>query len=121
MRKHEAIDLMKLYSMGSANGWNEFLQECFDKQDINKLAKVLYQVQAGEDDLAKRKLNTDEMNVWTTRLKMSIEKTAKKIIKLRNPMPGDRVLIAKDYSDGHLEAKRLRDRELAKFIRDSSY
>lgn len=120
-RKFEAINLMALYAKGSANGWNEFLNECRVNRDINRLAKVKYQIQAGMDDLAKGKLNTDEIDVWFIRLCKSIEDTAKKIIRERNPLPGDNPLTSKEAAAKHLGVKRARDFELAKFLRDSSY
>ena len=36
MRKGQAIDLMKLYSQGSSNGWNEFLTKCYNEKNIYK-------------------------------------------------------------------------------------
>ena len=120
-RKFEAINLMKLYAQGSTNGWNDFLRECSVSQDINRLAKVKYQIQAGMDDLAKAKLNTPDIDVWFLRLVRSIEIEAKRIIKMRHPMPGDNPLIAKKFEKSHLDVKRSRDRELAKFLKDSSY
>lgn len=122
MRKEQAVDLMKLYSQGSANGWNDFLNECYRNNNINRLAKMLYSIQAGMDDLAKKKLNTDEINAWFCRIIKSIEKTAKQIIKKKYPLPGDNPLIAKskEFIDIH-EIKKRRDKELADFMRASSY
>lgn len=120
-RKFEAINLMALYAKGSVNGWNEFLDECFQSQDINRLAKVKYQIQAGMDDLAKGKLNTPEIDVWFVRLCKSIENTAKKIVRLRHPLPGDNPLASKEAAAKHLAVKRQRDQELANFLRNSSY
>lgn len=122
MRKHNAIDLMKLKSLGSANGWNQQLQIFYDNQDINGLAKLRYSIQAGMDDLVKAKLNTDEMNCWFIRLNRSIELTAKRIIKLRHPYPQDNALIAKDLEFVSLvEKKKKRDQELAAFLVQSAY
>lgn len=122
MRKHESIDLMKLYSQGSANGWNEFLTHCFNKKDINALARMRYSIQAGMDDVAKKKLNTDDINSWFCRIIKSIEITAKRIIKVKHPLPGDNPLIAKklEYIDAKI-IKKKRDQELAKFMASSSY
>ncbi len=119
-RKYEAIDLMKLYTHGSVNGWNEFLVKCLNKKDINALAKIKYQVCAGMDDLAKGKLNTEDINVWFVRLTRSLEQTAKKIIRIKHPMPGDNGKKVTDLSD-YQTAKRRRDHELQKFMKDSSY
>lgn len=126
MRKYEPIDLLKLYTKGSNNGWNEFLSDCYDRQDINKLAKVRYQICAGMDDLAKLKLNDDKMNVWFVRLMKSLEITAKKILRTKYPMPGDSLIAANDFSDSvtkakMLAAKRKRDQELKLFFEKSAY
>ena len=122
MRKVDAIDLMKLYSKGSHNGWNEFLNKCYLESNINALARMRYSVQAGMADLAKKKLNTDEINVWFCRITKSLEKTAKQIIKKKHPLPGDNPLLGvkAEYKDLH-SVKKLRDKELADFIRKSSY
>jgi hypothetical protein len=116
----QKIDLLKLYAKGSANGWNEFLTDCLNKQDINRLAKIRRELQAGMADLAKMKLNNEEINVWFLRLCKSTENTAKQIIRLKHAMPGDNPLIASKYPD-RLSAKRARDRELQDFLRRSSY
>lgn len=120
-RKFEAINLMALYAKGSANGWNEILNECYLKRDINRLAKIRYQICAGMDDVAKAKLNTDDINTWFVRLTMSLENTAKKILRAKYPMPHDNPLIAKDSDPRALEAKRKRDYELSIFMKESSY
>lgn len=122
MRKHQAIDLMKLYSQGSSNGWNEFLSKCQKNHSINDLAKMRYCVQAGMDDLAKAKLNTDDVNAWFCRIIKSLELTAKRIIKIKHPLPQDNPLIAKNSEFADLSLiKKKRDQELANFIRASSY
>jgi len=120
-RKFEAIDLTKLYSLGSANGWNEILTDCYNRRDIGKLAKIRYQIQAGMDDLVKLKLNTDEMCVFFVRLNRSIENTAKKIIKIRHPLPEDNPLGHDNFSIASITAKRKRDDDLALFLKQSAY
>lgn len=119
-KKLDAIDLMKLKSFGSANGWNEFLRECITELNLRKLANVRKRIQMGMDDLAKAKLNTDEMCAWFTRLNKSLEDTAKKIVQIKHPMPHDNPLQTEFGLDA-LEAKRKRDNDLAKFLKDSSY
>lgn len=122
MRKHNAIDLMKLKAHGSHVGWNEALQKFYDNQDINGLAKLRYGIQAGMDDLVKAKLNTEEMCNWFLRLSRSIEITAKRIIKIRHPYPQDNPLIAKDLEFVSVATQKTkRDNDLIAFLTKSSY
>ena len=120
MRRYDAIDLMKLRALGSTNGWNEALTKYYERRDINGLAKLRYQIQAGMDDLAKSKMNTDEMNTWFVRLIKSTEITAKRIIKVVHPLPQDNPLLAKTLPDVG-EIKKKRDAELISFLAKSSY
>ncbi len=120
-RKYEAIDLVKLYSKGSNNGWNKVLDECFLRSDINRLAKLRYGIQAGMDDLAKQGLNKEAIVIFFIRLNRSIENTAKQIIRKRHPLPQDNPLIADKHDPKYLDAKRKRDRELAVFFKTSAY
>ena len=120
MRKYEAIDLMKLHTLGSANGWNEFLTDCHQKLDINRLAKCRYQIQAGMDDLVKLGLNSETMITAFCRWDKSLVDTAKKIIRVRHPLPNDDPRVAKKHTN-LLEVKRQRDREVEAFLKASSY
>lgn len=121
MSRHDYIDLLKLYSSGSHNGWNEVLNQCYQTNNINKLARLRYGIQAGMDKLAKEKLNTEQINLFFIRLNKSLENTAKQIIRKKYPLPGDNPLIAKEYDKKSLEVKRKRDRELAAFFKKSAY
>jgi len=127
MKKYDGIDLMKLYTLGSANGWNEFLHKCYKNKNIDDLAKVKYQISVGMDNLAKQKLNTNEINNWFARCIRSLEITAKKIIKLKYPNPLD-TMISTDLSklsvfekEKITKNKRQRDEALKEFFRKSSY
>jgi hypothetical protein len=73
------------------------------------------------DDVAKAKLNDEKIILWFIRLNRSLENTAKKIIRIKHPMPHDNPLLAKDFSKDKLETKRKRDAELQLFFRNSSY
>lgn len=120
-RKYEAIDLMKLHALGSANGWNQMLTDCAEKGNINRLAMLRYQIAAGMDDLVKAKLNTEDMCVFFIRLQRSLEITAKKILRKKYPLPQDNPLGQEDYTLSTLEAKRKRDHELQLFFKQSNY
>lgn len=124
-RKYDSIDIMKLWAQGSANGWNEFLSDCSNGNDINKLARMRYSLQAGMDDLTKIKMNDEKMSVFYMRLLKSVENTAKQIIRKLYPMPHDAPTIhgikSKKKPLSALEAKRRRDKELELFLIKSSF
>lgn len=95
--------------------------------DINSLARVKYELQVGMTDLEKQKLNTEEINILFLRWCKSLDDTAKKIIKIKYPMPGDSItnvelnLHTKKEQSKMLEAKRLRDRALNSYLQKSSF
>lgn len=120
-RKFEGIDLMKLYTLGSNNGWNEVLTKCVADRNINELTKLLYQIQVGMDNLAKQKLNTPQIDEWFCRLTRSIEISAKRIIKSRHPMPGDNPLTDSKIKESTHAIKKKRDNELKQFLKQSSF
>lgn len=127
MSKFDSIDVMKLYTFGSSNGWNEFLSHCYETNNINKLAKVKRELSIGMDNLAKQQLNSDDINTQFVRWVRSLEITAKKIIKKMHPMPTDTTsklqLDKIDSVDREKiqKAKRERDRALQDFLRKSSF
>lgn len=126
-RKQEGIDIIKLMTFGSHKGWNEFLADCYKKNNINELARVKYQLAVGMTDLAKQKLNTEKIDLTFIRWSRSLEITAKKIIKKMYPMPTDSIsrddlaLIGSDDRTKIQKAKRARDAALAEFLRKSSF
>ena len=122
MARYDVIDILKLMAVNKdSERWNNVLSDCFDTQDINRLSRLRYGIQAGMARAAKNNLNTEDVNNFFIRLNRSIENTAKAIVRKRHPMPSDNPLIAKDQSSAALEAKRKRDKELAAFFKRSSY
>ena len=117
---------MKLWTLGSANGWNEFLTKSLESNNINSLARMRYSLQAGMDDLVKLKMNDEKMSVFYMRLLKSVEITAKKIIKKINPSIFDAptlhgIKTKKQKPLSALEAKRKRDKDLELFLTNSSF
>lgn len=127
MKKHDGIDLMKLYTLGSSNGWNEFLHKCYKNKNIDDLVKVKYQISVGMRNLSKQKLNTKEINDWFSRCVRSLEITAKKIIKLKYPNPLDNITnvefskLSSFEKEKMTKIKKQRDDALKEFFRKSSY
>ncbi len=120
MSKLDSIDLMKLWSLGSNNGWNDFLTECDRTDSISRLQDCRRRIQVGMKDLAKKKLNTDEIDVWFARLIKSLDKTMTKIDKRLNPMQNDNPLnTTKDPRQ--IAAKKERDLRREKFTIKGSY
>ena len=120
--KHNGIDIMELYSKGDYVKWNAFLDKCVAERNINRLADTLRELQVGMAELAKKKLNTEDINTQFARWTRSIDVTARKIIRQLHPLPQDNPLIAKkkEFVD-QAAIKRKRDDELEKFMRRSSY
>lgn len=117
---NESIDLMKLYSLGSANGWNDFLNRCYKNQNINALVSVMRGLQMGMADLEKKKLNDEKLDVFYLRLIKSIEKTAKLILRVKNPNPLDAGKKLEAYNE-IIKLKRARDSDFEAFLRKASY
>lgn len=119
-RKEEGIDLVKLYATGNSKAWNKMLNDHLARKDINGLARVKYQIQVGMTQATAKKLSDENMVIWFCRLTRSLEKTAKAIIRLKHPLPGDDPLRAKEHPDW-LSVKRKRDQELQDFLKNSSF
>lgn len=147
-RKWPSIDILKLYAgafvesepqdLGYQKGnaiynahaqdsafkahakWNEWLTKCLDKNDLEDLMKVRYGLQAGMDDLVKKKMSNDKINNMFIRWCKSIENTARKIIRKRIPLPNDNPNDTEFHAKS-LSAKRNRDAELEKFFRRSAF
>lgn len=120
MKKHDAIDLVKLYSTFTASEWNAVLTKAHREHDLRKMAQLRYQLQAGMRDLAAKKMNTEKMIHWWIRLQTSIENTMKLILREKQPNPCDNPKTAGENM--HLkQAKKDRDHELELFLKRSGY
>lgn len=95
--------------------WNRWLSLCLKTRNLSELMKMLYGLQAGMDDLAKKNMATPEIVDMWIRWCRSIEKTATKIIILKNPIPmdGDQQKVAL--------AKKQRNAEIEKFLMESAF
>lgn len=121
MREWPAINLLDLYAYADSGKWNQFLSRCLKHEDVESLKKALYGIQAGMDDLVKKKLNSDKMNLWFIRLQRSIEQTAKQIFRKKYPNPCDNPKSSTADFNKYLAAKRARDTAFERFLRDASY
>ena len=100
--------------------WNGWLTDCLRKRDLPELRKILYGIEAGMADLAKQKLNTQDMILFFIRLQRSIYITMKRVVRERNPNPCDDPIDAMDNPD-RLEAKRERDQQFERDFLKSGY
>lgn len=91
MRHTQGIDVLKLISKGGASGWNEMLNQCYVKNDINGLVRLHQGLSIGMTDLEKTKMNTAKINEIFLRMLRSLELTALKIGKKLNPNPLDTI------------------------------
>jgi hypothetical protein len=120
MRKPVPLDLIQLYSASSTEKWNAWLTERLQMRDLEGLVEMRRRLQAGMDHLVKTKLSTNKLEVWFVRMNSSIEKTMRRIWRIKYPNPCDNPLIAQQNIE-HLPRKRRRDAKFAKFLKDTSY
>ena len=118
--KPHAIDLLRLYSSYTAQDWSNYLTRCLNKQDLHELQKTLYGLQAGMDDLVKKKLNSPKICAWFIRMQRSVENTMRDIIRKKIPMALDNPANKDKFMDT-IGEKRKRDQEIEKHLRKSSY
>lgn len=117
--KYPSFDLLSFYAKEDHVKWNKFLSNAYKNQDIKGLAIIRYSIQRGVSDLAKSKLITPDITNLYLRMNKSIEDTMKKILRVKYPNPADKSNKVKN-SDV-LSAKRKRDQELERFLKESSF
>lgn len=127
-RKYETLDVVRLYSTLSVDVWRAVLSKCLRNGDINRLMSIRYGLQAGLSDATKKGFVDDKFTFWVLKRIKNIERVAKEIIKNRNPMPGDKVELSKTHKGKRIDfvqdaklAKKLRDKELENFMKESSF
>lgn len=116
-RKHQAYDVMKLFSTVTPQQWNNWLTDCYKNNDVQSLERVFYGLQAGMTDCAKKKLNTSEIDLTFIRWQRSIEITMKRIFRKLNPNPLDNPSNVGKYGSDVLDEKRKRDAQLEEYFR----
>jgi len=114
--KPPKVDLLKLYAETSAARWNEFLGNCLSRNDLQTLETMLYGIQLGMNDLAKKKMNTEKMCLWFIRLQRSLENTIKQVIRRRDPSALDNPLRATQFAHKQGE-KRARDQAIERHLK----
>lgn len=115
--KPEKIDILKLYAGGDTTKWNDFLSTCLANRDLPSLEKVLYGIQLGMNDLARKKMNTEKINIFFIRIQRSLENTMKEIIKSKEVHPLDDPLNKEKF--GHtIASKKKRDQAIERYLRE---
>jgi len=119
-RKWPTVDLLKLYSSVTAHEWNKILTKALIHSDVEQLKKLRYGLQAGMDDLAKKKLNSNKIVNWYLRLIRSVENTMKSILRKKYPSPLDNPLQIKRNLE-YIGNKRKRDNDFERFLKDTAF
>ena len=106
--------------------WEEFLMKCRNENDLEKLKKTLYGIQAGMDLLVRQHLSGQKINEIFASMTRSIETTAKKILRKKYPSLLDEGMVnANDISQQKLESdhanKRKRDLEFQRFLKEARF
>jgi hypothetical protein len=124
MKRPDPVDLLMLYSKGSANGWNEFLNDCFKKQDVGRLTRMRQALQSGMDNLVKQKLDTEDLAYFFIRLQRSCDQTMKAILRSKYPNPLDNSLKTNTdllANSKWKQVKTQRDQEFEQYLRKASW
>ena len=112
----EKIDVLKLYAKSDAKAWNAFLSKCLQTKDLHSLEKVLYGIQLGMNDLAKKKLNTEKINMFFIRIQKSLENTIRDVIRTRIPNALDDPLNVGKFGQMK-DSKQKRDQDIERHLR----
>lgn len=124
-RKYPAVDIMKLYAQGNEKTWCEYLAKVQHTKDFEGALKMRFGLQAGMDDLVKKKLDSTGIHIWFSRLMVSIEKNLRWLYRLKFPNPLDDPLNKNKYPEEQLilfrTEKRNRDQRFERILREWSY
>ena len=113
---------MDLFVNGTTKKWNLFLSNCLERNNLDKLIATRIGLQMGMATVSNKNLNTDSMNNTFCRWIGSLDSTARKIIKIRNPMPTDNPFVDKQYKTlDWIKAKKDRDAEFEKYLQRCTY
>lgn len=124
-RKWPNVSILNINSKLDNDSWNAILRKFAIDNNITALKQTYYGIQADMCDLEKKKMATDDIVMLFIRLTRSIEKTIKMMYRRKFPSPLDnnknKTIFNDDDFQKHLTAKRLRDQEFEKFLREASF
>lgn len=124
-RYHEAIDLMKLFSQGCNETWNQYLYKLQQNKDFEGALKVRFGLQSGMDDLVKKRLNNETFDTLYASLMRSIEKNLRWIYRAKYPNPLDNTLSKHAYTANQIatlrKQKKDRDLRFEAILKERSY
>ena len=78
-RRWPSINILKVYEKWSYAEWNSFLTKCYHLEDVTRLEKTLYGIQAGMDDLSRHGRPPEEIINTFLRWQRSIEQTVNNV------------------------------------------
>lgn len=123
--KYPAVDLLKLYSQGNEKTWCDYLLKVQKTKDFEGALKMRFGLQAGMDDLVKKRLDTTAIHIWFSRLIVSIEKNLRWIYREKYPNPLDNPLNKKGLTNEQFvnfrRMKRERDQNFEIILKQWSY
>lgn len=138
-RKWDALDVFHLYAQSNFKQWNNFLNVMYEKSDVTGIEKTIYGLNAGMTDLVKTSLwkglfetkaeavlsqkssgskdtpaSREHVTETYLRMQRSLEDTAKRIFRDKNPHPNDHPL---KKQMNMIKSKKERDIKLEEFFR----
>lgn len=117
----EAIDIIQLVTNFDTKKWNALLAQAERSGDLTWVLNTRRALQVGMADAARKKMNTEKLNLLFIRLQKSLENTGKNIFRSRNKNPMYDPLNAHKYGAGWTEKKRALDQEFERILKKSGY
>ena len=120
VHKYDRVSILDIMVKLNWQGWNLFLKDCLDKNDVEKLKRTLYGIQYDMSELAKQKLNSSMVTSLFLRLQKSLQDTAKKVYRKIHQNPCNNPKSAKQFLE-FKDAKKKADQAFQLWLRESSY
>jgi len=115
-RKQPSAQFMKVFQT--------FLNKCYKQRDLDQLISYRYGLQRGMAALSKKKLNTDEIDIFFATILKSIEQYMKALWRKRNPMPHHNPQLVKSgewCTAKWKTAKKAQDYQFELFLKKVGY
>lgn len=121
--KHDPLDVMKMYATLTLAQWKHCLLMAAKSNNVDKLVKWRYGLQAGLANLNKMGGHSDpKVDLWVIKRCRDLEKAMRVILKKKYPNPFDNPRAdPMKYIANARDVKKKRDQDFEKFLLKSNY